>query len=134
LKPLRGKAQFLFDRMNALYLERMDFYREHEIQDDDALTFIEAEQGYQKRFSECEAQFKIVMDEAETIRKAFSTANPWVRLYKGIEMPDILEHEHIAKWIGIVLVDKDNNIEVTLKEEDWMNRLPEEWLQEGARE
>ncbi|MCD7750468.1 MAG: recombinase family protein [Lachnospiraceae bacterium] len=134
LKPLREKAQFLFNRMNDLYLERMDFYRTHNTQEDDTAAITEVEQGYQKQFLECEAQFKAVMNEVEIVRRTFSTANPWVALYREIEIPENLEHEHIVKWIGIVLVDKEKNIEVILKESEWMDRLPEEWLKEGAEE
>ncbi|MCC8125904.1 MAG: recombinase family protein [Clostridiales bacterium] len=134
LKPLREKAQSLFNRMNDLYLERMDFYRTHNTQEDDAAAITEVEQVYQEQFLECEAQFKAVMNEVEIVRKTFSTANPWVALYREIEMPESLEHEHIVKWIGIVRVDNEKNIEVTLKESEWMDRLPEKWLKEGARE
>lgn len=129
LEPIREKARILFDKMNDLYLERMNTYCSG-----DGSVVEGVEFGYQERFAECEVQFKAVMEEAETIQKTFSTVNPWVSLYRDIELPEILVHEDIVKWIGIVQVDKDKNIEVNLKEVEWMNRLPKEWLQEGIKE
>ena len=56
------------------------------------------------------------MDQVDELETAFSNRNPWIALYADIRVPDVLTKEEVRKWIGRVVVDNLQFVEVYLPE------------------
>lgn len=82
----------------------------------------------QVKLMRIEQQFALIMAQVEDQKTAFSRINPWLALYRQIEVPDELERSHIMQWVDRVAVVDAQTIEVGLKQQEWKYKLPQEWL------
>lgn len=128
LEGCRSRAQKLLEKMNAAYEQRMELQRKHEKGEISAEEYASGDDACWLEMMAVEQEFKQVMEEAEEHRTIYSRVNPWLRLYRDIQVPDKLERKHIKQWIEIVAVEQFRTVEVGLKEQEWKAKLPMEWL------
>lgn len=128
LQEFRKSAQKLFEQLNTVYEERMKFHRQHQEGQISAEDLTEKEDSCQVMLMQIEQQFASIMAQVEERKTAFSRINPWLKLYRKIEVPDELERRHIMQWVDRVAVVNTRTIEVGLKQQDWKYKLPQEWL------
>ena len=128
LQGFRKSAQELLEQMNAVYEERMKLHRLHGAGQLSAEELAEKDDACQVKLMQIEQQFTLIMAQVEERRTAFSRINPWLALYRKIVVPDKLERRHIMQWVDRVAVVDFQKVEVGLREQDWKNKLPQEWL------
>lgn len=61
-------------------------------------------------------------DSAQTL---FSEANPWLNLYHGKALPDVLPQKLAKSYIEKAFLSPEGNITITLKHQDWKQQLLE---------
>lgn len=128
LEGCRLQAQELLEEMNTAYEQRMKLYKQHEEGKISAEEFATGDDAYWLEMMEIEQAFKQVMEQAEEHRTIYSRINPWLKLYRDIQVPDKLERKHIKQWIDLVAVYQFRTVEVRMKEQEWKAKLPKEWL------
>lgn len=111
-KPTIEKAQAIFEKMLALADENMPVCRDW---NDDM-------------FAQLDEQLCKAKEEVELIRKAFSPDNPWVVLYSGFIQGEELSLPLSEKYIEKVLVYRFDSVRVVMKNTDWKEMLPAEWM------
>ncbi len=134
IAPYRVKAQELFAAMDAVSVRRMETYREYSAGKIDEKTYEDREQSYQNELSEYEEQFRPLLEEFDLIRKVYSVKNPWVKLYRNMDLSDGVTKKVAAKYIAAVYVDGFAQVEIEPMEKEWRDRLPAEWFLEGGAE
>lgn len=58
--------------------------------------------------------------------------NPWIRLYRDIELSEELKNADARKWIEAVWVRDFKYVTADMKEQDWKQMLPAQWRKEGG--
>ena len=128
LLQYRKKANEIVARLMVKDDERAAVYREYEQGSISLEQVEEYEHQYQVAVQKQEAAFKKVMLAVNDIEKAFSHGNPWLMKFRAISIPNKLERVHIKKWVDSVWVKEFEQVEVILKESQWKQFFPEEWL------
>ena len=83
------------------------------------------------QLAELEEEFRQKQNELLTIAKAF-LKNPWIELYRNMDLSEKLTNMQMKKWIEMVWVHDLKEITIDVKQSEWKQMLPEEWLKEGA--
>ena len=60
--------------------------------------------------------------------------NPWVELYRNIDLSVTLTNMQLRKWIEMVWVHDLKEVTIDVKNNVWKQMLPEEWFEEGMME
>lgn len=128
LQDYRKSALKLVEQLNTVYEERMNLHRMYEDGRINAEELEQKEDTCQVKLMRIEQQFALIMAQVEDQKTAFSRINPWLALYRQIEVPDELERSHIMQWVDRVAVVDAQTIEVGLKQQEWKYKLPQEWL------
>ena len=128
LQDYRKSALKLVEQLNTVYEERMNLHRMYEDGRINAEELEQKEDTCQVKLMRIEQQFALIMAQVEDQKAAFSRINPWLALYRQIEVPDELERSHIMQWVDRVAVVDAQTIEVGLKQQEWKYKLPQEWL------
>lgn len=128
LQDYRKSALKLVEQLNTVYEERMNLHRMYEDGRINAEELEQKEDTCQVKLMRIEQQFALIMAQVEDQKTAFSRINPWLVLYRQIEVPDELERSHIMQWVDRVAVVDAQTIEVGLKQQEWKYKLPQEWL------
>lgn len=131
LCPYRERARLLTDALSELELERTAIHRNYENGAMEQEQLDAFETRYQAKGKELETEFQNIMTEVSVIEKAFSYANPWLKKFWNITIPEKLERSHIKKYVERVWIEDFKRVEVVLLEEEWTRFFPEEWLRIG---
>ncbi len=85
------------------------------------------------QMDELEEAFCQKQDELLILAKVF-LKNPWVELYRNIDLSVTLTNMQLRKWIEMVWVHDLKEVTIDVKNNAWKQMLPEEWLEEGMRD
>ena len=110
------QARKLFDDISLLERERLSEYVRFEAGTVSEDEYQRQHERFDAALAETESQFKRLMDQVDELETAFSNRNPWIALYADIRVPDVLTKEEVRKWIGRVVVDNLQFVEVYLPE------------------
>lgn len=93
-----------------------------------------SEHGTQKQtLEQLEQAFCQLMEENEQTEKRYGHKNPWLVRYTERPWPVELENRDIKHWVEEIKVFHLKKIVVTLKDQEWREKLPLQWTEEVDR-
>lgn len=81
-----------------------------------------------KTFIELDRSFLELQAKIQRIRQTFSPENPWIRLYRSYDPDSVKDYLQYQQYIKRILVFRMTTVECELKEREWKNALPQEWM------
>lgn len=129
---LSQQARLLFPEMADIEKERLLLYGRMKTGKISGQAYQEKLSDISAQFCEKEAAFNLIMKHVETVETAFSSRNPWIKLYASIRIPDILDKRQVCRWIDKVLIEDMKTVEIVFpsKYMEWKKLLPAEWFEE----
>lgn len=131
LRPYRERAKMLVNALSEKDMERTAVYQQYESCKIEKERLEEYEIQYKAEIKQLEVEFKIIMERVSEVEKAFSHGNPWLIKFRDITIPATLERIHIKKYVERVWIEEFKSVDVVLKEDEWKNLLPIEWIESG---
>lgn len=64
-------------------------------------------------------------EKIKSFRALFTKANPWLNLYQGKSLPDVLPQKLSKSFLAQVQLSPEGNISVTFREQEWKQKLIE---------
>ena len=64
-------------------------------------------------------------EEIKTFRTLFTRDNPWLNLYQGKTLPDVLPQKLSKSFMTRVQVSPEGNISITFRQQEWKQKLIE---------
>lgn len=121
----------LVNALSEKDMERTAVYQQYESCKIEKERLEEYEIQYKAEIKQLEVEFKIIMERVSEVEKAFSHGNPWLIKFRDITIPATLERIHIKKYVERVWIEEFKSVDVVLKEDEWKNLLPIEWIESG---
>lgn len=119
----------LFEQMAACEEKRLTEYRrfrEGEITEPELQTAIE---NADETMATLDERYDDYMQKVRILKQAFSLKNPWIVHYKNPAVGDTLSKKEVRRWIGRVLVEDFEDIEIEMTKQEWKQYFPCEWLE-----
>lgn len=137
IRRVKAAAQMVFRRMMELEEKNVCLYQKMV---EGRLSREEYE--YQKEQGICEFEMndKLIqqyMEQLKEVEICFSDKNPWICLFKKIEIPSELKREDVKKWIERIEIVRFEYAEVHFKYWEWKEKFPKQWLEveeDGTKE
>ncbi|MCD8022719.1 MAG: hypothetical protein LUF30_07040 [Lachnospiraceae bacterium] len=131
LEVLGEQARRLFKELQEIEEPDLEWYQRKEQGEISETEYREKRSGIDDDFSRREPAFSEVMEQAMQLNKVFDRRNPWIRLYTGIEIPEVLTKEQARKWVGRLTVKDMTTVELSVPKEYafWKEQLPESWME-----
>lgn len=129
IQKVRALAQIIFHRMMELESNNVKLYQKFNAR---IISQEEYEKEKEKNICEIErndGELQQYMEQIKEIEICFSNANPWLCLFREIDVPVELKREDVKKWIERIDVVKNEYVEVRFKNWEWKERFPKQWLE-----
>jgi hypothetical protein len=79
----------------------------------------------QKEYDAKLQQYINAIKELETV---FSITNPWLQLYQASLADEPLTRVTVKKYLDMVVVYRFQTVEIVTKQQEWREKLPQEWF------
>ena len=73
------------------------------------------------------SEFTVLTKESRELERVFSLTNPWIVLYREMEMPERIDFPFVQKWIR--RIDLEDGIAVLFHKQEWKEQLPAAWFE-----
>lgn len=129
LQKVQALAQIVFRRMTERENKNFLLYQ-------DMKVGVISEDEYEKRKRQNVHAFELddevlqqYLKQISEIETCFSSANPWLCLFKEMEIPVELKREHIKKWVERIETVRYEYVEIRFKHWEWKERFPRQWME-----
>ena len=89
----------------------------------------EKEQEHNKIFNDCSDRLDRIIERVKEVKKTYSEKNPWIVLMSKYDETKDITEQKLRFFISKIDVYRFESLEISFKEQQWRDRLPQEWLE-----
>lgn len=119
----RAKVQMLLEEVRQINAAFQLLHTEHLSGETDAADYLEEKQQMMEAIRSAGNQLIEEEEKIQSFRSLFTKENPWLNLYQGKILPEILPQRLAKSFLAQVQLLQEGNISVTFREQDWKQKL-----------
>jgi hypothetical protein len=75
-----------------------------------------------------DAELQQNIDAIKELEKVFSLKNPWLQLFQSYSEEEPIIAVLAKKYLDSVLVYRFQSVEIVTRQQEWREKLPQEWF------
>lgn len=120
-----NQAQMIFRMIVPIDEARISLYAAFESGEISCKDYETQKAEIQRKILSFESDFEEIGVKMSDLRVLYGVSNPWLNLFKDMEIPNELELKHLQKYLDKIYVSNLETVTVSLKESKWRDRMPE---------
>ena len=129
IKDIQSEKEEILSDIFKTESERMTNQKKYicgNISEDD---YLEKEEECNRIFDGCSNRFDRIIEQVKEVKKVYSEKNPWIALMSKYDESKDITEQKLRHYIAKIDVFRFERIEITFREQEWRDRLPQEWLE-----
>jgi DNA invertase Pin-like site-specific DNA recombinase len=127
-KPYREQAMAVYEKMAEIEKELMAYSRAYETEDMNEQEYEEKRECLMAKQKEYDAKLQQYINAIKELETVFSITNPWLQLYQASLADEPLTRVTVKKYLDMVVVYRFQTVEIVTKQQEWREKLPQEWF------
>jgi hypothetical protein len=118
----------VYEKMAEIEKELMAYSRAYETEDMNEQEYEEKRECLMAKQKEYDAKLQQYINAIKELETVFSITNPWLQLYQASLADEPLTRVTVKKYLDMVVVYRFQTVEIVTKQQEWREKLPQEWF------
>ena len=119
----QGKIQPLLSEIREINEEFQLLHTEYLVGNISAEAYQQQKQTLAEATRNAGQQIADATEKIKSFRALFTKANPWINLYQGKTLPEVLPQKLSKSFLAQVQLSPEGKISVTFREQEWKQKL-----------
>lgn len=124
----REKAVLILEQMASIEQKLMENSRVYEANGMSHQNYEEMRNCLLAKQKAYDAELQQNIDAIKELEKVFSLKNPWLQLFQSYSEEEPITAVLAKKYLDSVLVYRFQSVEIVTRQQEWREKLPQEWF------